>query len=274
MDVNEVYDIATDSWSTKTPLPVSDAYMQACVVDSKIFVVTDVALYVYDPVNDSWTNITNTPTTSITHAFSAMVNNKIIIVDQATSSSEIYGGGFRTNVEMKVMIYDTKTNVWSEGQTSPKHTVDIKPIPAGATTGVYAPKKIYVLGVQYLDDYTKQPFNWVYDSVEDTWSTATKPSKVCSDCSVAVVDDILYVIGGKVNGQYVPIGYDPLGYQTPPDASDVTISPVPSEPEYSWAFLTDPVIAIIVLTAGIVVITSLFFYLKGRRERNKRDTYA
>ena len=70
LNVNEVYDITTDSWSTKTPLPVSDAHIQAYVANEKIIVVTDVALYMYEPIKDSWTNITDTPTRGNSHIFS------------------------------------------------------------------------------------------------------------------------------------------------------------------------------------------------------------
>ncbi|MDR0797410.1 MAG: hypothetical protein LBE70_01630 [Nitrososphaerota archaeon] len=203
-DVNEVYDIASDSWSVKTPLPVSEYFIQAHVVDGKIFVVTQQALYVYDPVNDSWTNKTSIPTQRI-HAFSAVVDNKIIIVDQISQRNYTLDYVDVSDVTMKVMIYDTKKDVWSEGQSSPEYIRNpdslIRPVVVGATTGSYAQKKLYVI-----------ENNYVYDPVENTWLTFTGPSKSVIGYGVAAVDDILYVFGGihhphVENMQYVPIDH-------------------------------------------------------------------
>jgi hypothetical protein len=201
-NVVEVYDVVTDSWSTKTSLPVSEKFIQAHVVDGKIFVVTQQAVYVYDPIDDFWAKKTSIPIQG-TRVFSAVVDNKIIIVDQ--QSKENYDSRFSTwtmRVMMKVMIYNPTIDVWSEGQTSPMYTVNTSsntsmPIAAGVTTGVYAPQKIYAVGIS----------DYVYDPVEDTWSTVTGIATPDTYSSVAVVDDILYVIRYDVNLQYVPIGY-------------------------------------------------------------------
>ena len=271
LDVNEVYDIATDSWSTKAPIPtIMGAFnIQAYVVGEKIFVVTRETLYAYDPVRNSWTNITSTPASDRSYTFSVMINNKIIIFERTNISTENGTGGYRYTVQTNVLIYDTKTNVWSKGQTSPEFTFfNWRINSAGATTGVCAPEKIYCIGVQYLNDMEQQ-VNCVYDPIEDTWSTAKTPSKVCSDCSVTVVDDVLYVIGGTINEQYVPIGYDPGGYS--PRPSDIT--PVASDDTSSGfydfkallVFLTEPVVAIIVLTVCVTVVVSVFFYTKRRK---------
>ena len=133
----------------------------------------------------------------------------------------------------KVMIYDAKTNVWSEGKT-PSTVYDKTILTTGGcmTAGIYAPKRVYAFG---LGNGPEQPVlsNWVHDPVYDTWSTI-KNMPTCRDqFGVAVVDDILYVMGGKdafgydifsVNEQYIPRGYSgPL-----PPVTFPTITPVQS----------------------------------------------
>ncbi|MCL2288403.1 MAG: hypothetical protein FWC33_04420, partial [Candidatus Bathyarchaeota archaeon] len=206
-DLNEVYDIASDSWSVKTPLPVSEYFIQAHVMDGKIWVVTQQTLYVYDTVEDSWTSKSNIPTQGI-HAFSTVVDNKIIIIDKVAHDSYLEYNSVVFIATMKVMIYNPKTDVWSKGQTSPEHHIPneimIRSITAGVTTGEYAPKKIYTL---------LETSSYAYDLVEDIWSTITGPEHTSlTGYGVAVVDDLLYVFGGihyphVENLQYVPIGH-------------------------------------------------------------------
>jgi hypothetical protein len=83
-----------------------------------------------------------------------------------------------------------------------------------ATSGVYAPKRIYVLGGS---DFQYLPYNYVYDPITDTWNNATQMPYPRSSFGVAIVDDVLYAIGGngRTNGvipvdlteKYVPISY-------------------------------------------------------------------
>ena len=70
--LNQVYDPATDSWGTKTPMPTPRSFITANVIDGKICVMggmsdktiggvseNDNSIVnvneVYDPANDSWT---------------------------------------------------------------------------------------------------------------------------------------------------------------------------------------------------------------------------
>jgi N-acetylneuraminic acid mutarotase len=261
LDVNEVYDIATDSWSTKAPLPIqSDWLMHAHVVDEKIFVVTRTVLYMYDPVTDLWTNRTNTPT-SEPHAVSAVVDDKIFVID-------LYAPEYfdtRITGQMKVMIYDPKTNGWSEGQTGPELTVDLNTIAAGATTGLYAPKKIYVSALAEIHAdggsfVSLDMINHVYDPVTDTWSVANVMPLHRGSLSIAVCDDVLYAVGGggAINEQYVPLGYH--------GSLLSVVFPLESVPEHYWSLLSSYVVIILVLVIGIVVM-GLLFYSKNSNKR-------
>ncbi|MDR0372506.1 MAG: hypothetical protein LBI79_02935 [Nitrososphaerota archaeon] len=267
-DVNEVYDIVTDSWSTKAVTPFTWQYIQAHVVDGNIFVIDGAAgmvgeLYMYDPVADQWIQKASLPVSNY-GLVSVVVDDKIIVT-----------GGIDTYVN-EVRIYDPKTDVWSKGKFGP--SIPVSAGGAGATTGCYAPKKIYVIGYWSSDDSV---INLVYDPVSDVWSTAKNMPKVRISFGIAVVDDILYVIGGHAityngtlgepsfpevysrNEQYIPIGYQStlLPVTSPsvtPTQSDVSV--VEPEPKSYSIYLF---VVALVLTVGITI-AGLFFYFKKR----------
>jgi N-acetylneuraminic acid mutarotase len=208
--VNEVYDTVTDSWVTKASMPFNGMKLQANVVNGKIYVMQGFYVHVYDPADDSWTNRTRMPATpregSVSPPVSVVVDDKIVVTGE-------FSTGFGSS-EQKVLIYDTETDSWSEGRSGPVVVVEGA---AGATTGVKAPQRVYVLGL-IVDALYPTVINQVYDPKTDTWATATTMSTTRSDFGVVVVNDVLYVIGGylrgsrnvtptAVNEQYTPIGY-------------------------------------------------------------------
>jgi N-acetylneuraminic acid mutarotase len=233
LSVNEVYDVATDSWSTKASLPFNERSLHANVVDGKIFVTgaRDTfrydhvhILYMYDPVADLWTQKADMPKTpsSGNYIVSAVVDGKIIF------AGDFYG----STREQIVLIYDPKTDKWSEGKAGP---TQVWCGGAGVTTGIYAPKKFYALGISS---------NTVYDLVGDSWSSAKAMPTKRASFGVAVVDDILYVVGGHTSDDFYSIGgtmipsalnelYVPVGYTG-------TLPPVTSLSAVSEAKSSEP----------------------------------
>jgi hypothetical protein len=215
--VNEVYDTVTDTWETKAPMPLPGMKIQAHVINGKIYVMDWSLVYVYDPENDSWTSKTRMPPPYPgSSPVSAVVGNKIIVTGVFQ---------FAPNYDrvQRVVIYDTETDSWSEGKTGPTGVVKGA---AGATTGVNAPQKIYVLGRL---DTAPHPtgINQVYDPETDTWATATAMPASRSHFGVAIVNDVLFVVGGYLstgyNAQPVAVNerYTPLGYGTVPPVLSV-----------------------------------------------------
>jgi len=218
--VNEVYDTVTDTWETKTPMPDDAMKFQVHVVNGKIYVMDWSYVYVYDPAADSWISKTRMPPPyPESSPVSAVVGNKIIVTGEFAVKPYY-------NEVQKVMIYDTVTDSWSEGTSGP--TIIIGGA-AGASVGVNALQRVYVLGLE---------INHVYDPRADAWATATIMPTSRMDFGVAVIDDGLYAIGGyiltdpmhgmvrpvAVNEQYLPLGYgvpDPfyLLEHTPPEIS-------------------------------------------------------
>jgi N-acetylneuraminic acid mutarotase len=218
--VNEVYDTVTDKWETKTPMPFIGMKLQANVVNGKIYVFQGFYVHVYDPANDSWTNRTRMPATpregSVSPPVSVVVDDKIVVTGE-------FSAGFGSS-EQKVLIYDTGSDSWSEGTSGPVVVVEGA---AGATTGVKAPQKVYVLGVP-VEALYPTVINQVYDPKTDNWTTATTMPITRSDFGVAVVNDVLYVIGGYLRSspQVTPTAmneqYIPIGYSSPPEIKIVS----------------------------------------------------
>jgi len=122
---NEVYDPATDTWETKTPVPTNRTFLSACVVDGKIHLFSREGHDIYDVASDSWTAGTENPY-QVLWPKSTVIDDKIYVIS-------------RNLIE----IYDPKNDTWSLGATPP---VGVANAAVCATTGVMAPKRIYVCG--------------------------------------------------------------------------------------------------------------------------------
>ena len=206
--VNEVYDPATDTWENKTPMPLEKRELQANVVGDKIYLIGEDSAGVYnemyDPLTDTWTAKTPMPSGALTYA-STVLDNKIYV-----AASNIYSGSRR------LLIYNAETGNWGQGAPVPS---DFITGPAIATTGLMAPKRIYVLGIDQS-----------YDPNSDNWTTIAAMPNGRYDFGVAAINDQLYAIGGygprgfyyrtttSINEEYTPFGYGTI----PPDVSIVS----------------------------------------------------
>ena len=205
---NEVYDPLTDTWETKTPLPKGGrAELSASAINGKIYVVggyffsgyyvSSNALEVYDPETDTWTTTTPMPN-AVYSCSSAVIDNKMYVIENS------FGNKFGSLNQ----IYNTDNDSWSYGSSIP---IAVTGASVAATTGNFAPKKIYVLGGSENSNSSNQ----IYTPEDDTWSNGTQPSTTRSYLGLAVVSDVLYAIGGSnrssfalnVNEQYTPLGY-------------------------------------------------------------------
>ena len=134
---------------------------------------------------------------------SAVIDDKIYV----------FSCGEREHNGVFTQIYDPLTDSWSSGAPIP---VMIDYASAVSTSGVFAPKRIHVLGVHY-DGHEGESEHQIYDPVQDTWTTGTALSSPRHSLGLATINDILYATGGyyesteinNKNEQYTPIGYIP-----------------------------------------------------------------
>ena len=210
---NEEYNPATDSWETKAPMPTARAELQANVVNGKIYLIGGTlpngsisnATEVYDPSNDSWSTAAPIPTPVGLYA-SAVVDNKIYVEGGGKSGPAI--------IDLN-QIYDPETNMWTLGAPLP---APLLLAAAGATTGVLAPTRLYVIGGT-TDGINALNTTHIYDPQTNSWTIGASMPTARGALSVAVVNDTLYALGGThnllnpqaptnvVNEQYFPLGY-------------------------------------------------------------------
>ena len=226
---NEVYDPAADKWETLTSMPAPRYGIEAGVVDGKIYVVggesntTDV----YDPQTDSWTTQAPLPVTPYLYSgwscASTVVDGKIYVI----------GLGYNNSGSIAFQeLYDPESDSWlSLGAKLPLGYFAV----AGMTTGVLAPKRIYVLSVDseswslQLPEFEVQSFDLVTGN--RTMCASIPTGRV--NAGVVVVDDVLYVLGGwvpslgsNVHASSVNEMYVPFGYGTVPEFPSVIILPL------------------------------------------------
>jgi len=226
--VTEVYDTITDTWATVSPLQSDTVreYLSANVVNGKIYVISGVASYlprgapssaennVYAPALDTWTRKASIPQPVFQYA-SAVVDGKIYIIG---------GRNFQSTPSILglTQIYDTATDTWTSGsnmQTAAYWCL------SGATTDVFAPKRIYIFG-GYA---TSGPDNsWlsrtqIYDPQINTWTIGTPAPANLERGQVAVVNDVLYAIGSDLTLKYTPLGYEPPGPSFDGTAPEISV---------------------------------------------------
>jgi N-acetylneuraminic acid mutarotase len=215
--VNEVYNPATDSWASLRSPPIAAESLVANVVNGKVYLMgvneqlssTDsliASTQVYDPATDTW-EIRKPMPTPVKLFASTVVDNKIYVIGGANNQA-VFWAFDAVNV---VQIYDCNTDTWSYGTPLPVGAVGAV---AATTSGVYAPKRIYVeggYGVNCSDA------NFVYDPKTGSWTSGTPMLTPRGYLGIGVVNDVLYVIGGTgrvsiapdvaINEKYTPFGY-------------------------------------------------------------------
>jgi N-acetylneuraminic acid mutarotase len=237
---NRVYYPATDSWQTKTPLPLNLSYICANVVERKIYVmggllneldplyrspVASSKTLIYDPATDKWNEGTSMPTGVYGYA-SAVVDKKIYIIGGTPTDSN---PGFPPRSPLHFnQIYDTETDTWTFGADPP-----FSGGTAGATTGMMAPKRIYLFGGGgsfVVGGVNPQSISQMYDPQTNIWVDCTEMIGCRFGLAVAVVNDKLHAIGGTAgweegqgyvglatNAVYTPIGYGTTTDRTAPE---------------------------------------------------------
>ena len=218
LGVNEVYDPAKNTWETLAAMPTARADLCASVVGGRIYVIGGKEDWgvepsyhelgmneVYDPVTDTWETKAALPTPAFGYA-SVVVDDEVYVMGGArqflASLSDLVAID-------PVQVYNAENDSWRNVASLPNARSFGA---AAATSGLIAPKRIYVLGGYDQDAYSST--NRVYDVERNSWSSASSLPSARVYLAVAVVDDVLYAIGGfdgenwlDANERYLPVGY-------------------------------------------------------------------
>jgi N-acetylneuraminic acid mutarotase len=215
---NEVYDPVKNIWETKASMPTPRADLCASVVDGKIYLIGGKEYWevnsfyhelnvteVYDTATDSWTTNASMPIPAFGYA-SEVINDKIYLIGGARQFQDQLGTFTAIGANQ---VYDSKNDTWSSRASLP---VVVSYSAACVTSGVTAPRRIYVVGGFDQTNYSNATY--AYDFESDAWSSGALMPTARAYLGLAVVDDVLYAIGGfdglnslAVNERYVPLGY-------------------------------------------------------------------
>jgi len=184
----EEYDPATDTWTTKSPMPTARGWHSANVVDGKIYIIGGaqgmtpgaghvVTVEVYDPATDSWSQMGDMPL-SRGAGYGSVVDGKIYFFGG-------YGGRQRADE------YDPSTDTWTQKSDMPIGRV-------GLSTSVLD-GKVFLVGGFGKVGYVGMTEVDIYDPATDTWTTAPEMPTGRFGAYTAVVDGKMYVFGGLAN---------------------------------------------------------------------------
>jgi len=214
---NEVYDPLSNTWETKTSMPTPRADLNANLVNDNIYLIggkkyssttpffneTNIN-EVYNPSNDSWSTKTSVPTPVQGYA-STVFNGKIYVMGGSLQSLSLEN----TLTTDATQVFDPQNDTWSLAANLP-HPVSYGA--TGITEGYMAPARMYYVGGYSVGKFTGQV--QAYNSENNTWSIAEVMPTSRAYLGVAVVNDVLYAIGGfdgtnwlNVNEQFKPVGY-------------------------------------------------------------------
>ena len=212
--LNQVYDPAIDTWENRSSMPTLRTQFEANVVNGKIYIIggSSGLNEVYDPSTDSWTTKAAMPI-GVSGYASAVVDNKIYFM-----------GGSDSDTHNLNQIYDADADTWSFGTPVPTPVISAV---AGATSGVLAPKRIYVIGGRVNHSNDGSNFNQVYNPQNDSWMVGAPMPTARFQLRMTVLNDRLYVMEGFQQfgiGAYCLVNeqYTPFGYGTAPPIIEVT----------------------------------------------------
>ena len=157
----EIYDIATETWSTLPDMPTYRWGLSAVAFEGKIYVFGGRGLVnrptsvdVYNPQDSSWTTVSNIPTPRYQLA-TCVLDSNIYAIDGWYSSGS---GPIYDTVE----VYNPTTDVWTTGTSMP---VSVAMLDGYALDG-----KIYMYG----GSYTTHP----NIGISDIWEFTPSPVSV------------------------------------------------------------------------------------------------
>jgi N-acetylneuraminic acid mutarotase len=260
---NQVYNPATGGWETRAPMPTARAELQANVVNGRIYLIGGTvpsgnvsnATEVYDPSSDSWSEAAPIPTAVGLYA-SAVVDNKIYVEG---------GGQSGPSIGDLNQIFNPETNIWTIGEPLPAPLAVWAA--AGATSGVFAPSKLYVIGGT-ADGINGTQTNQIYDPQTNSWTTGASMLTARGALSVTVVNDTLYAIGGTDNFLNPQAGtsaeneqYFPLSYAGPNSSPSLS----PSQSASPATTFPAEYITTIALAAIVIIVVAAAFIIRKRR---------
>ncbi len=185
-------------WSTGKSMPTERIEMASSTIGNKIFIIggysdkTTNIVEVYDSTKNEWSNTTYLPV-KLDHLAAATYNNKLYVV-----------GGFdaESKPSNRLFVYDPVMGKWEERKEMPTAR--------GALTAEFVNGIMYVVGgdedpshiTGAYHPYGQVTTNEAYDPTSDSWAEKAPMPTARHHHVSAVVDEKLYIIGGRYGLSY------------------------------------------------------------------------
>jgi N-acetylneuraminic acid mutarotase len=175
----EVYNPATDTWTSAAPNPIANNHNAAAVAAGKLYSFAGIAkaAFVYHPVNDSWSQVASMILGHSGTPAVGVINDKIYVAGGETAA---------TGLE----VYDPATNTWT--------VLAPMKVPRNHCAGGVINGKFYVAAGR--DVAASATALEVYDPQTNSWTTLASMPTPRSGVAAGVVNGELYVMGGEVGG--------------------------------------------------------------------------
>jgi N-acetylneuraminic acid mutarotase len=183
-------------WTSGSHIPTPRSEVSATSLGDAVYVIggfdkdghpTNI-VEVYDIKNNTWKTAAPLPH-PLHHTASTSFDGKVYVI-----------GGFldsQWTPSNRLFIYDPLENQWHEGKKMPTAR--------GALTANFIDGILYAVGGQSFFSSSSSPSgilttNEAYDSASNTWTTKAPMRTARHHAASAVVNGMLYVIGGRVAG--------------------------------------------------------------------------
>jgi N-acetylneuraminic acid mutarotase len=193
-----VYDVASNSWTTKASMPIRSHGGGAAAIDGKLWVLatpegqdgfftSPTRLFRYDPATDTWSE-REPPPHHHHRAVVRAINGKLYAAGGMTKTlrNEVTYE-YEPEPWAELDVYDPATNVWTTKASMPTARW-------GAAGGVID-GKLYVAGGRGTD-YSPLSTLELYDPATNTWAARAKMLTAREGTGAAVAGGVFHVLGG------------------------------------------------------------------------------
>ena len=232
-NANEIYDTATDTWSTGADFPASTDHDWAVSLSGHVYVGggSSNRVFSYNPALFAWTEIVSstyvhggTPAAAVIGgriyvaggAGGAMAGNELEVYDPASNrwttlapmscarnhtsggaiGGKLFVAGGRSGSQTCLEVYDPATNTWTQKAPMPTGRSGI----AGAVVG----NCLYIFGGEGNPSDPNGIFHQVeaYDAASDTWSQLPPMRTGRHGIYAAVIGNVVYLPGGATQAGF------------------------------------------------------------------------
>jgi aqualysin 1 len=180
------YDPATNTWTTRAPMPIPSGCGASGVINGKLYVITGCrttstslgVFHVYDPALNKWTTLKYPPHE---HGYPAagVIDGKFYVVGGLDAAGA---------VTASVDVYDPGTNTWTTRASMPT----ARRGSAGAVIG----GKLLVTGGRTAANVFLNRLD-SYDPVTNQWSSGPSMQTARSGLAASVIGGTVFALGGR-----------------------------------------------------------------------------